>query len=86
MRVTRKYAMAATLLLLAMNPLVTNAQKSSNQPAPVVTKYQFYDVGTLGGSSSYIFNFDAYGGVFTPSPLNSLGQVAGSSLVVMQPN
>ena len=46
---------------------------------PTTMHYAFYDVGTLGGSSSYIFNFDAYGGVFTPSPLNSSGQVVGSS-------
>ena len=85
MRTIHTYACAAALLLaISYSPSAT-AQADSSTP-PSGAKYQLYDVGTLGGSSSYIFNFDAYGGQFTPSPLNSSGQVVGSSYVAYATN
>jgi probable HAF family extracellular repeat protein len=51
-----------------------------------VMKYQLYDVGTLGGSTSVFFNWDYTGGDFTPSPLNQFGQLAGSSNLASDPN
>lgn len=83
MKSIHTHVRAIAALMLITFPLISAAQASDAQGnAPSPSRYTFYDVGTLsGGSSSYIFNFDAYGGNFTPSPLNSSGQIAGSSLV-----
>lgn len=45
-----------------------------------ITKFKLYDVTPPSGSFSTFFNFDAYGGQFTPSALNSFGHLAGSYL------
>ncbi len=41
-------------------------------------RYRLYDVGTLGGPLSLIYNFDQVS--FTPTPLNERGQLAVTSL------
>ena len=54
--------------------------------ADAAPRYKFYEVGGLGGGLSVFFNWDYTGGDFTTSPLNSLGQVAGTSVFAADPN
>ncbi|MEO8726763.1 MAG: hypothetical protein ABI383_11680 [Acidobacteriaceae bacterium] len=63
-------AICSTAFLLT--PLSVHAQDHQ------VTKYKLYDIGPPAGNLSTFFNFDAIGGQFTPSPLNSYGHLAGT--------
>ncbi len=43
-------------------------------------RYTLYEVGGLGGGLSVFYNWDYTGGNFSPSALNSKGQLAGTSV------
>ncbi len=69
------YAMLLVLVAGLFSPATAQAA-----PEKVVTQYTLYDVGTLGGNFSGFYSFDFTGGDFTPSALNTRGQLAGFSL------
>ncbi len=73
MRSIRITALAIVFATLLTAPLSLLAQQR-------VTRYTLYDVGTLGGNFGGFFETDLTGGEFTPSPLNSRGQLAGVAL------
>ena len=62
------------------------AVRSAIPHSSSATRYQLYDVGSLGGGTSVFYNFDFTGDNFTPSPLNNFGQLAGSSNLASDPN
>jgi probable HAF family extracellular repeat protein len=73
---SKRYCLYATVVAL-FTGLVSVATAQSSD-APIVSKYTLYDVGTLGGNFSVFYTVDMAGD-FTPSALNQLGQLAGTS-------
>ncbi len=74
----RSRKIASLALALALLALLAVPSRATAQPA--VTQYTLYDVGTLGGNFTTLYNADLTGGFFTPIPLNNRNQVAVISL------